>query len=52
MGVQADQALAGLDALFDAPAPACDPDQDSQRTMKITIYGWSIRQLQGIPGID
>ncbi len=45
MGVQADPALAGLDALFDAPAPACDPDPDGQRAMKITIYGWSIRRL-------
>jgi hypothetical protein len=29
--VQADQALAGLDALFNAPTPARDFDQDGQR---------------------
>ena len=30
MGVQADQALAGLEALLDGPAAAGDPDQGGQ----------------------
>jgi len=31
MGVQADQALAGLEALLDGPATPSDPDKDRQR---------------------
>jgi hypothetical protein len=31
MLVQADQALGGLEAFFDGPAPSCDLDEDAQR---------------------